>query len=103
MGHPDKESLSSSSYWKQEDKYSANGDGRGGVGPSNNHFSFQKVDFVTDRHDGVSCSYKSSLTEYHMASSWSNDYSIYDTVGYSFGVADGDGKGGVGPRTTHLS
>ena len=35
--------------------------------------------------------------------SLSSNYPFGSYGGSSFGVADGGGKGGVGPRTTHLS
>ena len=31
------------------------------------------------------------------------DYLVGSSIGYSFGVADGDVAGDFGPRTTHLS
>ena len=34
------------------DKFITGGDVRGGVGPRTTHVSYQKVDLITDRHDG---------------------------------------------------
>ena len=36
-------------------------------------------------------------------SSLSKDFLVYVLVGSTFGVGDGDGKGGFGPKTTHLT
>ena len=38
-----------------------------------------------------------------MVLSWSRDYSVFTSVGSSFGISYGYGKGGVGPSTTHIS
>ena len=39
------------SFLKGEGKFSAAGDGRGGVSPNTTDFYSQKVDFITDKHD----------------------------------------------------
>ena len=36
-----------------EDQFTPSGDGGGGVGPMNIHFSYQKFYLSTDRHDDV--------------------------------------------------
>ena len=38
-----------------------------------------------------------------MASAFSKDYSVGDLRASKFGVENGDGEGGVGHRTTHLT
>ena len=52
MIHSTKLKSSSSLYMIREDLFSTSGDGISDVGPSTTHFSFQKVDFGIDSHDG---------------------------------------------------
>ena len=93
--------LSSSSYLSLEDYYSADGDGRGGVGPTTTHFPFQKFYFGRDRHD-IFFPYHIYCTKTHVASYLSMYYSVGSLGGSLFGVVDFDGKVGVSTRTPHI-
>ena len=88
---------------RREEKFSAAGDGRCGVGPRNTHFSSQKVDFSRDRHDGGFQPYQSHYTAFPLVSYIIRDYAVESYNGYSFSVADGDGIDNVGHMTTQLS
>ena len=77
----------------------ATGDGRVCVGPKTTHITSQKVDFCIDGGDflfsrGIYYSYMSSYKKYRSASSLS--HKKY----YQFSISD-NGRGGVGPMTTH--
>ena len=103
MIHSNRLSSSSSLYLRREDQFRTSGDGRGGVGTNTTHLSYQKVDFGRDKHDGGFQPYWRHCTAPPMALFLSKYYTVGSSVSYSFGVASGYSKGGVGPRITHLT
>ena len=103
MGHYKRDRYYFSLSGKSYDQFSAVGDGRGGVCPRSNHFYSQKFDFGRERHDMRFIPPKSHHIASPMVSSWAREYSVNSTGGSSFGVADGDGKYGVGTSKTYLN
>ena len=95
--------LSSSSYWKLWDQYSATGEGRGGGGTAYNHFFSHEVYFGIYRHGGGFWLYCSSCKTSHVVSYFSRYYPVGDFGSPSFGVGDYSYKCRVSPRITHLS
>ena len=87
----------------REDHFGATGDGEGGVGPSTTHLFSQKYNVGRDRKDGGVQTSKHERTAYPMELFSSIYYPVGNYYGYSFGFAAGDGKYGMGPRTTHIS
>ena len=102
MIHSNKDRHYYSFYRMGEYKFSAVSDGRGGVGPRKTHFYPQKVYSSTDRHDVfLFISVPSHIIYFDviLEKVLSND----TAEGSSFIISDGNVRGGVGPRTTHLS
>ena len=77
------------------------GYGRGGVGPRTTNMTSQKVDFWIVGGDFVSYKIRdySPMSNSYKESYYYPSYLMWE---YCHGSA-GDGRGGVGPRTTNLS
>ena len=81
----------------------AAGHGKGGVGPRTTYLSSQKVYFGKEVCDGGFNPYRPYHTEFPSASSQSRDERVGATADASFCGGADDGRGGLGPRTNHLS
>ena len=103
MGHSYKERYYYTSYLWRKYNCADSGDGRGGVDPRITHFYHPKYNYDRYRHDGDFQKSQRQHTAPPTALFRSRDYPIGTSDGSLFNVSVGDGKGGVVPRTTHLS
>ena len=83
--------------------YTAAGCGIVGVGPRKTHFYPQKYNFGRNRHDGIFQKSQRQHTAPPIKLSSIKNYTVGTSDSSLFGVAHGNGKGDVGPRTTNLT
>ena len=88
---------------RRVDIFSISGDGVSVVGTMKTHFYPQIFYLGMLRHDRRFHPYQNHQTETPMDSYCIRSYSVGDSGGSLIGVAAGDVKGGVGPRTTQIS
>ena len=90
-------------YMMRDGNFIVYGDGKGGVGTRTTNFSSRKVDFITYRHDVGLRPSQIHCTASPMESLLSKYYKVGSYDSSTIGIDCGDGKGRVGPRTTHLT